>query len=64
MNDPFEPTPEEKAAGMITRNAVTCGICQEPAHRMQTHFQCSAVPGHVGDLNVGIFSDITREEKP
>lgn len=43
----------------ITLNAVTCTICQSPAHRYSNRFQCSANPNHLGDLFVGIFSDLT-----
>jgi hypothetical protein len=60
---PFTPSPEERADGMITKNACQCGICQAPAHRYANMFQCSANGGHIGDLNVGIFSDCSREEK-
>lgn len=55
------PTVEDldRLDGLIVRNAVTCGICQSPADRYNNRFQCQAHPGHVGDLNVGIFSDLT-----
>lgn len=56
--DSFTPSPEEAARGMITKNAVPCGICQAAAHRYSNRFECSANPHHVGDLNVGIFSDL------
>ncbi len=41
--------------GLIVRNAVTCGICQSPAHRYNNQFVCSKNPCHIGDLNIGIF---------
>lgn len=41
------------------KNARSCGICQSPADRHENRFQCQANPNHVGDLNVGIFSDLT-----
>ncbi len=60
QTDPCEPTSAEKAEGMITRNAVQCGVCQSPAHRYSNCFQCSSNPNHMGDLNVGIFTDLTH----
>lgn len=43
----------------IVKNAMRCGICQSPADRYDFGFQCQANPNHMGDLNVGIFSDLT-----
>ena len=45
----------------IVKNAVRCGICQSPADRYDNHFECQANPCHVGDLFVGIFSDLHRQ---
>ena len=42
--------------------ATRCGICQAPADRKPYGFQCRAVPGHVADLNVGIWSDLTHPD--
>jgi hypothetical protein len=39
------------------KNAVTCGICQAPADKTPSCYQCQANPNHVGDLTVGIFTD-------
>ena len=47
----------------IVKNAVRCGICNASADRYSTYFQCSENPNHVGDLYVGIFSDLTFPEK-
>ena len=41
------------------RNATTCGICRGPADRHPHMFVCQANPNHVGDLNVGLFADLT-----
>ena len=43
----------------IVKNAVRCGICNSAADRYVNRFQCQSNPNHVGDLNVGIFSDLT-----
>jgi len=48
-----------KYNGPIVLNAVTCTICQSPADRYRNYFQCKSNPNHLGDLNVGIFSDLT-----
>jgi hypothetical protein len=45
------------------RNAVTCRICRSPADRHHTFYQCQANPAHLGDLYVGIFSDLTYPEQ-
>lgn len=52
------------ASEPIARNAVPCGICQAPADRYDWGFQCQAQAGHVGDLIVGIFSDLTPPSAP
>ena len=57
----FTPSSKERGDGMICKSAVTCGICQSPADRYAHMFQCSKHPGHVGDLVVGIFIDLTHE---
>jgi hypothetical protein len=59
----FDPSPEEAAAGIITKNAMACGICGGPADRYRNHFQCQKNPNHVGDLIVGIFSDLTFDKR-
>lgn len=59
----FEPTPAQAAQGIITVNAVRCGVCGKGADRYANRFQCQDNPNHVGDLNVGIFSDLTHPEK-
>lgn len=46
----------------IVKNAVTCGICQSPADHYSNMFVCQANPNHLGDLNVGTFSDLTPPE--
>lgn len=43
----------------LVKNAVTCTICQSPADRYSNMFVCQANKNHLGDLNVGIFSDLT-----
>lgn len=56
----------------ITKNAVTCSICQSPADRIggpekvtgKDHpsgwrFECQANPNHVADGFTGIFSDLS-----
>jgi hypothetical protein len=43
----------------IVRNAVQCRICGAGADRHSTHYQCRANSAHVGDLWVGIFTDLT-----
>lgn len=47
----------------IVKNAIQCGICLAPADRYCNRFQCQNNPNHIGDLNVGIFSDLTYPEK-
>ena len=46
----------------IVRNACRCGVCGSGADRYIHLFQCQANPGHMGDLTVGIFSDLSRPE--
>ncbi len=42
-------------------NVTRCGICQAPADRLKTGvLACQAVPGHMADGVVGIWSDLTR----
>lgn len=43
----------------IVKSAVICGICHSPADRYDYGFQCQANSNHLGDLIVGIFSDLT-----
>lgn len=43
----------------IVRNALRCRICCASADRYAWGYQCQANHYHVGDLNVGIFSDLT-----
>jgi hypothetical protein len=57
----YEPTEDEKAGGMIAKNACSCRICGGPADRYSTMFRCRDHPGHVADLNTGIFSDCTKD---
>lgn len=52
-------TPEQKANGMIVRNAVRCRICSAPADRYVNRFECQANPAHTGDLFAGVFIDRT-----
>jgi hypothetical protein len=47
----------------IVKNAVTCGVCQSPADRYKYLYVCQANPNHLGDLYVGIFTDLTYPEK-
>ena len=47
----------------IVKNACRCRICQAPADRYHWGFQCQANPNHMGDLVVGIFTDMTYEPK-
>lgn len=49
----LEPTP-------IAVNACSCDICGEPADRYHYGFQCRANRNHVGDLNVGLFDDLSK----
>ena len=45
----------------ITKNAVTCTLCQSPADLINnSYYQCQSNPNHVGDLFVGIFSNLSR----
>jgi hypothetical protein len=57
----FEPSIEEKKLGMVTKNAIKCGICYFSVDRYVNRFQCQKNPNHIGDLNVGIFCDLTIE---
>ena len=43
----------------IVRNAVRCGVCGAGADRYSYGFVCQANKNHVGDLVVGIFSDMS-----
>lgn len=40
-------------------NARQCTICGASADKMDYGYQCQAIFGHVGDLYVGIFTDLT-----
>lgn len=57
----FEPSAEEKAEGMITKNARQCTICGCNADLYINRFECQNNSAHVGDLIVGIFSDLSYE---
>lgn len=57
--DRFTPSQEEAAQGVVTKDAVTCGVCGSLAARYSNRFQCQKNPNHVGDLVFGIFSDLT-----
>lgn len=46
----------------LVKNAVTRTICQSPADRYSNVFVCQANKNPLGDLNVGIFSDLTPPE--
>ena len=48
---------------VIVKNAVRCRVCGAAADRHENRFECQANPNHVGDLNVGIFSDLTHPER-
>ncbi|MCA9496518.1 MAG: hypothetical protein KC589_06235 [Nanoarchaeota archaeon] len=45
--------------GLIVKNAVRCGVCGNLADRYVNRFQCQNNPSHIGDLFVGIFSDLS-----
>ena len=47
---------------LIVKNAIACGICQAGADRYDILYQCQANPNHVGDLYVGIFTDLTHPD--
>jgi hypothetical protein len=47
--------------GPIVKNAVRCGICGAPADRYANRFECQANAGHLGDLFMAIFSDLSRD---
>ena len=44
----------------IIKNVMRCGICESPADRWAYMFRCSKNPGHIADLNTGIFSNCDR----
>ena len=46
----------------IVKNARRCGICGNQADRYVNRFQCQNNQSHIGDLFVGIFSDLTYPE--
>ncbi len=46
----------------IVKNATRCRICGNPADRYLNHFQCQKNPSHIGDIFVGIFSDMSYPE--
>lgn len=56
----YEPSKQEKADGMVTKNARTCSLCNSMADRYSNRFQCQLNPNHMGDLFVGIFTDLTN----
>lgn len=47
----------------IVKKAVNCSICGSNADRWRGGFQCQSAPGHIADLNTGIFSDCTFPSK-
>lgn len=51
----LDDSPNER----IVKNARRCGLCGAAADRYATHYQCQENSCHVGDLIVGIFSDLT-----
>lgn len=55
------PLTERQQRGLvpIVKNARSCGVCGSAADRYIHTFECQTNPGHVGDLIVGIFSDLT-----
>lgn len=57
--------PEVRVGGEsgIVLNARRCGICGSPADRRGHLYQCQANNLHVGDVNVGIFTDLSYPEK-
>lgn len=59
----FDPSPEEAALGILCKNACSCRICGAAADRYANWFQCQSNPSHVGDLFVGIFSDLSHPSK-
>ena len=48
--------------GLIVKNAVRCLVCVNLADRYVNRFQCQNNPSHIGDLFVGIFSDLSYQE--
>ena len=46
----------------IVKNARSCGICGGPADRYENRYECQKNPCHLGDLFVGIFSDLSRPD--
>lgn len=46
---------EVMGSDVVVKNAVLCGICGSPADRYVNRFQCQEHPGHMADLNTGIF---------
>ena len=46
----------------VVKNAIRCSICNSLADKMHGYYQCQQNPGHLGDLFVGIFSDLNRYE--
>lgn len=64
MSKPKTPKPSPPVSLLggdvpIVRNAVRCGVCGAAADRFANRFQCQSNPNHMGDLNVGIFDDLT-----
>ena len=48
----------------IVKNAVTCTICQSPADLIDnSYYQCQQHKNHLGDIFVGIFSDLMAPYK-
>ena len=43
----------------IVRNAVRCTLCGSSADKYGALYRCQANPCHVGDMFVGIFTDLT-----
>ena len=48
----------------IIKNVVTCTICQNSADLIEgAYYQCQKNKCHIGDIFVGIFSDLTYPRK-
>ena len=51
-------------ASVVTKNAVECSICGSPATRHgNSYYQCEGNPAHIGDMWVGIFTDLSKPKK-
>ena len=48
----------------IIKNAVTCTICGASANlRNRMYYQCQKNSAHIGDIWVGIFTDLSMEDE-